>query len=360
MSTGVVRGDSTRPHYPLKKTTHSKGYYNHYNWRPSYYPYAHSPNWWSVGVSFSVGFGGWSFHSHRSWLSNVFFGSHSVAILAGGAWHIQAYNAGWFGYRHAGHCYYFPRWRRHYHTFNYHGWHCRVNRPYWYGYTRWYDWRPYAYGYTSLSYDSIYNDGYDDGYNRGYEDGAEDSGAYRDDRRRDRIGSAPTPGTPQPEKDRQRTNAAEEYQVEMTRGTEAFARGDFAAATKGFKEAAIIDPRSAEARYSLSVSAFAQGKYAFSAFALRRAVVLDASKSNLDLPAAFGGPEVLKGYVEHLESELKTAPSDPDLLLVHGFVMLRTGDAAAAAESLDKALAILPQDRATKTLHEEALNALDE
>jgi hypothetical protein len=335
----------------------SYGYHTGY----SYPYYAHSPSWWSFG--FSAGFGHFGSHHHHfgfhSWWPGVHFGSHSVALLAGGAWHIQPYSYGWFGFRHGGHCYYWPRWHHRHHWFHYDGWYCRIHRPYWYGYTRWYDWRPYGYGYTSLSYDGLYDDGYGDGYNRGYEDGAEDSSAYRDDRRRDRIGEKPSPTVPDPAKDRERGNAAQEYRHEMTRGSTAFSNGDYVTATKAFKEAIILDPSSSEARYSLAVSAFAQGKYAFSAFALRRGVVLDSDGSNIDLVKAFGGPEVLKGYVDHLEKELAIAPEDPDLLLLHGFVKLRTGETAAAAQSLDKALARLPQDRATKVLHEEAVNALD-
>lgn len=331
-----------------------------------------------MGISFSTGsfyFGvGYSspyYHSshyyHRAnygWSPWVYHGSHSTAFLVGNAWHIRPHSYGWLGYNYGSRCYYWSSnsWRQH-HRYNYRGTYCRVNRPYWYGYSRWYDYRPYSYGYTSVVYDSLYDDGYDDGYgrgyNRGYEDGGEDVSAYRDDRRRDEIGGKPAKRTPNPSIDRAKTNAAEEYRYEMDRGTQAFTNGDYKTATKSYKEALILDPDSADARYSLSISAFAEGKYAFSAFALRRGISLQPDASNIDLQRVFGDPVKYQGYVDSLNDELADYPDDPDLLLLSGYISLREGDASAAAQKLDRALANAPQDNAAKTLQREALTALE-
>lgn len=374
-STGVVRGDASSPQSALPKSTQSygRGYYGTYGSSGYSYPWYYggrSGGYWgghygSWGIGWSVGWGiGWGYrpwHIGQWWRPFVYFGSHSIAILGNGAWYIQPYHHGWWGYNYGPRSYFHAHsWRSH-HWFSYHGSYCRVTRPYWYGYTRWWDWRPYSYGYTALSYDSLYDDGYDSGYDsgydRGYEDGAEDVSNYRDNRRRDSIGNSGK--RPQPEKDRARGDAAGEYRHEMNRGSDAFAKGDYGTATKAFKEAVILDPSSADARYSLAISAFGQGKYAFSAFALRRGIVLDAERSNIDMAKAFGGPDVLKGYVEHLDGELKDLPEDPDLLLLRGFTALRTGDARTAAAMLDRALAQLPQDAATRALHKEAMEALE-
>jgi tetratricopeptide (TPR) repeat protein len=382
-----TRGSSLGPHEPITRTvsyprttytTHSTdtywwsgGYYSGYYGWPYYY------SGFSFGLSFNIGpfyFGiGYSYPYYRSYYgggwysgSSVYFGSFAAAYLVGTAWHIVPYsNVGWWGYNYGSRCYWFPRnhWRR-YHRYHYHGHYCRVYRPYWYGYTRWYDYRPYSYGYSSYVYDSIYDDGYDDGYyrgyRRGYETGAEDASAYRDDRRRDEIGKEPRPRVPDSDIDKAKTDAATEYRYEMNRGTEAFENGDYKTATRAYKEALILSPNSADARYSLAVSAFAEGKYAFAAFALRRGVSLDAEAGQFDVRAAFRDPVVFDGFVESLQSELSEYPDDPDLLLLSGWVDLRTGDYSSAAAKLDRAVANAPQDGAAKVLQREALDKLEE
>ncbi len=295
----------------------------------------------------------------------MYFGNFATAWLVGTAWHIIPYHSyGWFGYNFGPRCYFFPRNHfGHYHRFRYRGSYCRVYRPYWYGYTRWYDYRPYSYGYSSYVYDNLYDEGYDDGYgrgyNRGYGDGAEDTSAYRDNRRRDSIGGQTRPRTPDPEIDKAKEDAATEYRYEMNSGTEAFEKGDYGRATRAFKEALILSPKSADARYSLAVSAFAEGKYAFAAFALRRGISLSPEGSDFDVGAAFGDPVVFEGLVDELNSELTEYPDNPDLLLLSGFIELRSGNASEAARKLDRALAGAPQDNAARVLHEEALEKLE-
>ena len=358
---------STRSTYsPYRPSTYS-GYYPSYSYPTYSYPYYSG---YSIGFSFSGGgfyFGynsGYYGYANHGWGSWVHHGSHSVAVLVGAAWHIYPYLNGWCGYNYGARSYYWPwgTWRR-YHRYNYRGTYCRVSRPYWYGYSRWYDYRPYGYGYTSLSYDSLYDEGYEDGYgrgyNRGYEDGGEDTSAYRDDRRRDQIGTKPRPRVPDSSIDRAKTDAADEYRYEMKRGTDSFTSGDFRAATKSYKEALILNPDSADARYSLAISAFAEGKYAFSAFALRRGISLEPASSNIDLVNVFGDPVKFQGFVDNLNEELEADPDDPDLLLLSGYVALRTGDASGAAQKLDRALENAPQDAAAKTLHREAMEALE-
>jgi tetratricopeptide (TPR) repeat protein len=357
----VIRGDATRPQAALPtRTTSHYGAYSYGGYRPkSYYhrPYygywGHSywSPWYYHGFSFSIGFG-----FYRPYY--VYYGTHSIAFLGVRAWHIVPYYHGWCGYYFGPRYYYFPRYRARPHVYYYHGVYCRVSRPYWYGYTRWYDWRPYRYGYYSLAYDSIYEEGYEHGYTRGYEDGAEDSSAYRDDRRRDRVASVPRPRVPDAAQERQRGEASAEFRHEMQRGSEAFATGNYRVATDAFKEAVILNPSDAEARYSLAMSAFAEGKYAFSAFALRRAITQDPESSNIDVEAAFGGPARFAEYLRPLDRELEVHSSDPDLLLLRGFMSLRIGDYRTAARTLDLALQHLPRDQATRTLHEEAVNAL--
>jgi hypothetical protein len=375
--TSSIRAGSSTPHAPLPRTTtrtHSTyrpssygtwnyGHYGYWGvgtwgWHHGYY----SP-WWSSGVSFSIGWGwrsgwgigwGWGWHGghwsvwHSPFISYTRWGIARISVR------------GWYGYHFGHRCYYWSArsWNRpHWHY--YRGVYCRVSRPYWYGYSRWYDWRPYRYGYAALSYDRIYDEGYTAGYDRGYIEGAEDTSAYRDDRRRDRIAEAPRPRTPVPSVDRQRGDAATEYRHEMNRGNDAFGKGDFRNATRAFREAVIMNPHSADARYSLAISAFAEGKYAFSAFALRRGITLDEDGSNIDVEAALGGPSVMENHIEMLERDLQQAPTDPDLLLLRGFVALRTGDARTAADTLDRALAALPGDEATQKLHAEAMHALE-
>ncbi|MBX3459526.1 MAG: tetratricopeptide repeat protein [Planctomycetes bacterium] len=362
------------PATPQRSTTsYSGSYYGGYysnGYHGSYYSGYHGSysygGWYSwFGFGWRWSWGGLYFgFGHRPWFGgwwggpHIYFGTHSVAILGARAWYIQPYGAGWYGYCHGPRYYYYSHARRH-HWFSYHGVYCRISRPYWYGYTRWWDWRPYSYGYTVLAYDSLYDDGYRDGYNRGYnrgyEDGAEEATGYGDDRRRDSIGGK----RPQPEHDRARGDAGAEFRHEMSRGNEAFAQGDYAAAAKAFKEAAILNPESADARYALAMAALGNGKYAYSAFALRRGMALHADGSNIDVAKAFGGPVALKQHMEHMDRELAKAPQDPDLLLMRGFTALRSGDARTAAEMLDRALERAPDDKATHKLHEEALAALE-
>ncbi|MBX3474160.1 MAG: tetratricopeptide repeat protein [Planctomycetes bacterium] len=343
-------------------------YYGH-GWRTG-----HHHSWgvsWHLGGGWSIGFssgwyGRWCWNSGWGWGwgRHIHVGSFATAILVGTAWHIVAHQGywGWYG---GSHCYWVPNYRWNTcDTFYYGGHYCRVNRPYWYGYTRWYDYRPYSYGYSSLVYDDLYDDGYDDGYkkgyNRGYHDGADEAGGLKDDRRRDSIGKASRPRVPDAAEERARGNALAQFRTEMNRGGEAFKKGDYSAATRAFKEAAIVNPESADARYMLSTSAMAEGKYAFSAFALRRGMALDAEGSNLDLPRMFGGPDAVRAQRDAIAHELKNSPQDVDLLLLQGFVALRSGDAGAAAAALDKALQHNPQDAAAKKLHREAMDALEQ
>ncbi|MBZ0134841.1 MAG: tetratricopeptide repeat protein [Planctomycetes bacterium] len=287
----------------------------------------------------------------------MYYGSHSIAYLSGHAWHIVPYNYGWYGYSFGRRCHFYP-WQhfRHRHCYRYGGLYFNVSRPYWYGYSRWYDYNPYGYSYVSLSYDSLY----DDGYTRGYYDGADDASSYRDDRRRDEIGKTPRPRVPDSSIDRARTDAAEEFRHEMSRGTESFQNADFKQSTRAFKEAVILSPESADARYSLAVSAFAEGKYSFAAFALRRGIALEPEASNIDLPAVFGDRVVLEGFITELQDELKDNPEDPDLLLLGGYVALHTGDASSAAELLDRAMRADPDDKAGEYLQRQAMKALED
>jgi hypothetical protein len=364
-----LRAGSTSPHASLPRATtrttvrsstyrnYHGGFYRHPTYRPYHHGY-YSP-WYASGVSvsFGIGFGYWGYHSwhgphwsvwHSPFVSYTRWGIARISVR------------GWYGY-HFGHTCYYWSWRpRHrHHRVYYHGVYCRVSRPYWYGYSRWYDWRPYRYGYSARVYDRIYDEGYSDGYHRGYVDGAEDVSAYRDDRRRERIATAPRPRMPDPAVDRARADASTEYRHEMNRGNAAFSEGDFASATQAFREAVILDPNSSHARYSLAMSAFAEGKYAFSAFALRRGIALDPEGSDIDVELALGGPDVLRDHLGMMNRELQAAPEDPDLLLLAGFVALRTGDARRAAELLDRANAALPGDAATRSLYEEAMGELE-
>ncbi|MCL4729934.1 MAG: tetratricopeptide repeat protein [Planctomycetes bacterium] len=345
----------------------------HYGYVGAYYSgyhRHHHHSWgfrWSLGGGWSIGFSsgwytgwcGWNW----GWGRHIYHGPFATAILVGTAWHIVAHHGfwGWYG---GSSCYWLPHWHwRTCDTFYYGGHYCRVNRPYWLGYTRWYDYRPYRYGYTTLVYDNLYDDGYEDGYergyNRGYHDGADDASGLKDDRRRDSIGKPARPRGPDASSDRARGNVTAEYRHEMSRGLNAFEKGDYAQATKAFKEAAILDPQSADARYMLAVAAMSEGKYAFGAFALRRGMALDAKGSNLDLGKLFGGPDAVRAQRDALARDLSRAPDDPDLLLLHGYVALRSGDAREAANALDRALQHSPQDTAARELHKQALEALE-
>jgi len=365
----TFRGDSPAPQERLAGPTPFYSPYGYYGSYYSGYQSHHHSGFgfsWSLGGGWSIGFSsGWYGHwgHHHHWGSNVYHGSFATAILVGTAWHLVAHNGFW-GYYGGSNCHWLPYSHySHCDTYYYGGNYCRVNRPYWLGYSRWYDYRPYGYGYTSLVYEDLYEDGYDDGYdrgyNRGYNDGAEEAGGLKDDRRRDSIGKPNRPRMPDSTADRAKGNALAEYRSEMNRGGDAFNKGDYLKATKAFKEAAILDPESADARYMLAASAMAEGKYAFSAFALRRGMALDAKGSNLDLPKMYGGPDAVKAQREAIQRDLDRAPDDADLLLLKGFVALRSGDAATAAEALDKALQHNPQDAAAKHLHKEALDALE-
>lgn len=354
-------------------------------WRNySHYPH-HGHGWGHSGWShfghgwagFSVGFriGGFGLWFGRSfgigWGWPVYHGSFQSAYYMGpgrGYWLTPLAQWGWGGWRYGSHRHW-CNWTnyRSYQWYNYDDCYWRVRRPYWYGYSNWYSWRPYRYSYVSLVYDNIrddssydngFNTGYGRGYDRGYEDGSEDAGALRDDRRRDRIGE--TRGKrPQAELDRTRTDASTEFAIEMKRGVESFTSGDYVTATRSFKEAVILDPKSADARYSLAISAMAEGKYAFSAFALRRGVNMDFESGNLDLDKAFGGPEQLDALIRRMDTELAGAPADADLLLLRGYVSLRRGDSSTAAEMLDRALSENPRDAAAKVLHKQAMEALE-
>lgn len=365
----------------LGPTSYWAGTWRNYNYHPHHYngwgshgwPYYNHCGWGGFSIGFRIGgFGLWfgrSFGFGFGW--PVYHGSFQSAYYMGpgrGYWLTPHSYWGWGGWRYGSHRHWYnwTHWRSH-HWFSHNNCYWRIRRPYWYGYSNWYSWRPYRYSYVSLVYDSLddgrsysdgWEDGYDRGYNRGYEDGGEDAGALRDDRRRDRIGADRTK-RPEPELDRNRTDAATEYRYEMQRGVDAVGKGDYATATKAFKEAVILDPQSADARYSLAVSAMAEGKFAFSAFALRRGVNIDLEAGNIDLAKAFGGEVQLDALVAGIDNELATSPTDADLLLLRGYISLRRGDASGAAETLDRALSANPQDKAAKTLHKQAMDALE-
>ncbi|MDC1143018.1 tetratricopeptide repeat protein [Planctomycetota bacterium] len=248
--------------------------------------------------------------------------------------------------------------RRRYCTYTYGGVYCRVRRPYWYGlglYTAY----PSGYGYSSRSRDRVYNEGYDDGYDRGYEEGADESSAYEDDRRRESVYKKGSDYKKKRSIDKRNTSASTEYDHEFDRGNKAFKMGDFKAASKAYKEAVITAPNNADARYGLAISAFAEGKYTYASFNLRKGLTLNADKSDLDLHAAFGGPTILGDLTDALDSELATFSDDEDLLLLHGYIALQSGDSKAAADSLDKLLTANPDDQVAKELYSKALSALE-
>jgi tetratricopeptide (TPR) repeat protein len=369
------------PHY----NTHSHGY--------SFPSYS-----WGIGVSIGlgyIGYGiGWSSHyghhygghynsyygshysghhygGHAYHRGNVYYGLFSMAWLIGNAYTLVPYHSNYYSYHNP--------FRRRYCSYTYAGTYCRVRRPYWYGL----GWRtcayPWGYGYSSRYRQSIYSDpfydddwgvpysersnryddGYDDGYDRGYEEGADESSAYADDRRRDAVYSKGSSYKKKRAVDKRSTNAAKEFEIEFNRGNQAFKSGDFKTASKAYKEAVITAPNNADARYGLAISAFAEGKYTYASFNLRKGLGLNAQKGELDLQAAFGGPAVLAEFKAALNAEMAEYANDEDLLLLHGFVALRTGNAKAAAESLDKLLSANPDDTVTKELYSKALSALE-
>ena len=362
-SSGSVRGDSTTAHEPLpsrKSSSHS-----HF----PYYPTGYFHNYYSGSYygSHHSGYYGWHYNSYygsHHYSPGIYFGSFALAVLSGNAWYIQPYyGQHWFlGFRYGGHCdyYAFGRYRDH-HTYYYRGRHCRVHRPLWYGYATWYDYNPIGYGYTRYVYTDIYvKDGdYEDGYVEGYEDGAEDLADLIDERRRDRIGPR-LPAAPRVEFDRAHASASSEFRRQTTIGETAFLKGDFEAATSAFKEAVILNPTSARAKMNLAVGAMAAGKYTFAAFALKRAAALE--------PEAVVGVGALDLYVdnlvrdqhlERLEKQLAANPGDSDLLLLAGFMRYHTGMNKGAAEALDEALQLVPEDPAATRLYKAALEALE-
>lgn len=238
-----------------------------------------------------------------------------------------------------------------------------MTRPWWYSWGGWYDWNydsGYRYGrtrYVSITVpsDDNYEDGYDDGYDRGYENGAEDASGLRDARRRDTIFKKSSDG-PRPRVDKTRVSAKAEFNTQMEKGASNLATGDYRGATKAFKEAVILSPESAAAKYRLSLSALADGKTTFAAFALRRAMDLDGPMINArDMLPEAGD---LDRLLESLRADIEKAPEDYDLLLLDGFYQLQAGNAKAAAISLDKTLQQDPDNKRLKSWYAEALDAL--
>ncbi len=345
------------------------GGYSH-NWYPS--GWYSGWNWNGHGGGFSAG---WYFPSHYSsnwgcfpgyyshgwnWSFGVHFGSFAAAFLIGNAWHITSYPS-YYGYYGHG-CYNYYPWhsyRRH-HRYHHHGFYFSVHRPYWYDYSIWWDYTPYGLGYSRRIYENLYDEGYDDGYDKGYDRGNEngaEEGAYSDGRERE---SLERPSREDKERDRERGNAREEFSNEMERGRKAFETGDYEGATRAFKEAVILDPSDATAKLNLALAAFASGKYAFSAFGIRRGLALDesAASTEFDLRAMYRDGEVLTRQLDDLARMIKKSP-DADKLLVQGYMRLFTGDTEGAAQSLEQALGYAPQDEAAMKLYKAALDKLE-
>ncbi|MEE9311722.1 MAG: hypothetical protein V3V10_04845, partial [Planctomycetota bacterium] len=348
--------------------------------RSSYYP-SHSSGF---GVSIRLGYTSHYGHNnggYYGWSSNVYYGSHAMAWRVGNAYTIVPYYSG-YSYSHRGFGLSVP-YSSSYRSYSYRGTHCRVRRPYWSGLSWYSSAYPYGYGYSSRNYENIYadpfyddywgvsysersnssnssyNDSYDDGYNRGFEDGADETSAYGDERRRDNVYAKSGEYKKKRSIDKRNTNASREYELEFKSANSSFRKADYRAASKAYKEAVITAPNNADARYGLAISAFAEGKYAYSSFNLRKGLSLNAEKGDLDLTAAFGGAVVLKDFTDNLNAEMADYPDDEDLLLLHGYVAMQNGDAKAAAYSLDKLVSANPNDDVAKALYSKALTALE-
>lgn len=314
-----------------------------------YFPSYYSSHWGCFPGYYSYGWG-WSFGVH--------WGSFAAAFLIGNAWHITAY-PGYYGYYGHG-CYNYYPWHsfRRYHRYYHSGFSFCVHRPYWYDYSIWWDYTPYGLGYSRNVYENLYDEGYDDGYDRGYDRGYENGAeAYGDNRERE---SLERPSREEKERDRERGNAREEFSNEMEGGRKAFEAGDYEGATRSFKEAVILDPSNATAKLNLAIAAFASGKYAFSAFGIRRGFALDenAAGREFDLRAMYRDSEVLSRQMDDLTKAIKKSP-DADKLLVQGYVRLFTGDSEGAAQSLEQALGYAPQEEAAMKLYKAALDKLE-
>lgn len=305
-------------------------------------------------------------HNYSSWSSNVHYGVHAATWLVGNAYTIVPYhnNSYYSGYS----------------SYNYHGTYCRVRRPYWRGLSWRYTAYPSGYGYSSDHYDNIYRDpfyddnwgvrgrsvygqsynsAYDDGYDRGFENGADETSAYVDERRRDSVYSKSSVYKKKRSIDKRSTNASYEFELEIRSANHSFRNADYLAASKAYKEAVITAPNNADARFGLAISAFAEGKYTYASFNLRKGLSLNANKGELDLGSAFGGQITLQDYTDSLDSELLANPDDEYLMLLHGYVHLQNGDARLAVDSLDKLVSANPDDAVAKNLYSKALSALE-
>ncbi len=345
----------------------------HYSTASYYYPTSSYYFGFASARSWSVGFG-------FGWASNVYYGSVGQAWLVGNAVHLMPHHHGFafgypgtfsWGYYHGGRIFRpFSLCYRSFYTYRCGPRFCRVSRPYWYFAPSWYAYYPSSYGFYRYVYDGVdYSDGYSDGYDRGYDkgykrgygDGAEDASAFKDDRRRDRVGVAPRAVTPDSSRDRY-TDARTEFGRQMTQGHRSFAQGDYEAAVRAYKEAVILEPNSAPAKYELALGSFAAGKYSFGAFAVRRAVAVDAEslKAVTDLRKAYNDNTVFRTQLKALADEAAAHPADGDLQLLLGYVMLFSGDAKGAAAPLEAALKANPQDTTARALYTLALNKAEE
>ncbi|MCC6575044.1 MAG: hypothetical protein IT462_14805 [Planctomycetes bacterium] len=316
--------------------------------------------------------------------SNVYYGPYATAYLVGSAVYLSAYHNSYcngypgtfnWGCNYYDRGCYYSSWNscyRSYHTYRCGPSYCRVHRPYWSFCPSWYAYYPSYYGYYRYAYDElVYDDyeyddqyddgfdsGYDKGYKRGYGDGADDASAYKDDRRRDKVAVTPRAVTPDPDADREYKGLSSELAYELSRGHKAFRQGDYDTALKAYKEAVILEPNNAGAKYRLALGSFAAGKYSFGAFAVRRAIAVDVDsiKAVPDLRESYSDDAVFKAHLKALSDEAAKNADDGDVQLLLGFTLLYSGDARGATAPLEAALKVNPQDAAAKALYAAAMD----
>ncbi len=126
----------------------------------------------------------------------------------------------------------------------------------------------------------------------------------------------------------------------------AFRSGRYVEARDLFAQAVLNDPYYGFAQLAYGLGHFASGEYEAAAGAIRRglAMVPDVIDRPVDITRQYGQVDDFKQHVQNLRSHVAANPGDGDAWFVLGYVLFSSGQPQEAAEALQKASAIYPDD----------------
>ncbi len=124
----------------------------------------------------------------------------------------------------------------------------------------------------------------------------------------------------------------------MVEGTKSFAAGKYGDAAETFLRVTMADRGNPDATLAYAIARFATGDYTNSALAIRRGVSRypQVIASKFDIASRYTNKNDLASHIAKLDEYIKQNPTEPDALVVQGFVQHFTGRRDQAEQTFEK------------------------